>query len=106
MSSHLPEEILTHFKEHQDSMLDMANDVRKLQNNFEIHLQNQTRHAEEIIKLSKSMEIMQVQITPMAKWFVNITVGKRLILWGVGLIMGVGGLVLMVAQVIKVFKEK
>lgn len=42
----------------------------------------------------------------MAKWFVNITVGKRLILWGVGLIMGMGGLILMVSQVVKIFREK
>lgn len=104
--NHLPEEILTHFKEHQDSMLDMANDVRKLQNNFEIHLQNQTRHAEEIIKLSKNMEIMQSQLNPMAKWFVNITVGKRLILWIFGLIMGLGGMVLMIGQIIKSFKNE
>ena len=111
MSNHLPKEVLEHlnnFPDHQTMMLEVADDVRKLQNNFEIHLQNQIRYAEEVIKVSKKVDKLcddftelHIRVTPLVDNFTGLNWSGKALLKLLGILAAVGGLALMIKQLLK-----
>ncbi len=121
MSNHLPKKVLEHlnqFPDHQTAMLEIANDVRKLQNNFEIHLQNQTRYAEEVIKVSKKVDKVdklvddfsehkdlfkeyQNKINPIIDNFSGLNWSKKAIMWILLFLGAIGSLILMTKQIFR-----
>ena len=108
MSNHLDPEILEHFEKHNDSMLDIGNDMRKLQNNFEIHFQSQVRYAEEVLKISKKVDMLcdnfsqlKTEVTPIIQNFNGLKWSKWLLLSIIAFLASVMGLILMAKQIFK-----
>ena len=108
MSNHLDPEILEHFEKHNESMLDIGNDMRKLQNNFEIHFQNQIRYAEEVLKISKKVDILcdsflelKAEVNPIVQNFNGLKWSKWLLLGVIAFLASVMGLILMAKQILK-----
>lgn len=103
--NHLPPEILKHLDDYQTAMLDMANDVRKLQNNFEIHMENQIKYAGEVIKLGKQLEglcntisELQVKVNPLVDNFQGLNWTRKALMWLLIFLGAIGSLALMVKK--------
>lgn len=108
MSNHLDPEILKHLDNYQTAMLDMANDVRKLQNNFEIHMENQIKYAGEVLKLGKQLDNLcnnfdglKEQVMPVVENFNGLKWSGWLVIKTIAFLASIIGLFLMIKSLFK-----
>ena len=93
----------------------MEGRIAHLEVTLDKSLEMNTKSNEEIIKLKKVVESLvegmtnhqanfiahQEKIEPMYLWFNNITFTKRLIMWILGILSAIGGLILLFRDVFK-----
>ncbi len=108
MSNHLPPEILKHLDDYQTAMLDMANDMRKLQNNFEIHMENQIKYAGEVVKMGKQLDglcvkfnELKLEVTPIIVNFNGLKWSGWLVIKVIAFLASTIGLFLMIKALFK-----
>ena len=111
----LNEKRFEHWEQDREFRNEMVSDVKKLtddmirlQNNLQIHTENYNQYIKRIIEVDKRHQEVVERIDafmersqPMLKWFEEITVSRKLLLYGFSILAAVISLALMIKQLLK-----